>query len=236
MSTLRNDTSVNGQAADGIVTAPGPQHQGPRQRLRSSLKGALNLAAIALAAMPAVLCWLENHFSSQDYLFHFWSQAFACAPGLPGKYLRRAFYYLTLRSCSLTCEIEFMACLNHRGAALGRNVYVGAGAMIGMVTVGEGCLIGTRASILNGSRQHEFNAEGRLTACDRHALPRVHIGAHTWVGEAAIIMADVGDHCIVAAGSVVASPVPAGSIVGGNPVRFVGKVPGRSGSLGEPSV
>jgi maltose O-acetyltransferase len=36
-------------------------------------------------------------------------------------------------------------------------------------------------------------------------------------------MADVGSRCIVAAGSVVASVVPDGCKVGGNPARFIGK-------------
>jgi maltose O-acetyltransferase len=36
-------------------------------------------------------------------------------------------------------------------------------------------------------------------------------------------MADVGSHCVVAAGSVISSPLPDGCIAGGNPARFIGK-------------
>jgi acetyltransferase-like isoleucine patch superfamily enzyme len=37
-----------------------------------------------------------------------------------------------------------------------------------------------------------------------------------------VILADVGDHCIVGAGSVVTKPVPDGKIVAGSPVRVIG--------------
>jgi serine acetyltransferase len=37
-------------------------------------------------------------------------------------------------------------------------------------------------------------------------------------------MADIGDHCMVAAGSVVASPLPRGVMVAGNPARFVRRI------------
>jgi acetyltransferase-like isoleucine patch superfamily enzyme len=62
-----------------------------------------------------------------------------------------------------------------------------------------------------------------LTAFDPRAAQRVHVGAETWVGEAAVLMADVGSRCIVAAGSVVSAPVPDNRIVGGNPARLIGK-------------
>ena len=49
------------------------------------------------------------------------------------------------------------------------------------------------------------------------------VGSQTWIGEAAVVMADVGSQCIVAAGSVVASRVADRSIVAGNPCRYVGR-------------
>ena len=43
-------------------------------------------------------------------------------------------------------------------------------------------------------------------------------------GEGAVVMANVGAQCMVAAGAVVSSPVPDGIMVAGNPARFVRKV------------
>jgi acetyltransferase-like isoleucine patch superfamily enzyme len=166
-------------------------------------------------------------------MFLFWGQAFALIPGLPGKYLRKCYYCLTLRACSLDCEIGFLAYFSHRGAEVGRGVYVGPAACIGKASLGDGALIGTRASILNGGRQHRLGANGKLTACEPESLPRVRVGPDSWVGEAAVVMADVGSRCVIAAGAVVSNPVPDGCIVGGNPARLVGKV-AESVAVGPP--
>ena len=51
----------------------------------------------------------------------------------------------------------------------------------------------------------------------------VHIGNNCFIGAHAIILPGVttGDSCIIAAASVVARDVPAGSLVAGNPARVV---------------
>jgi len=55
--------------------------------------------------------------------------------------------------------------------------------------------------------------------CDRD----VYIGDDCFIGSHAIILPGVtiGDHCIVAAGSVVRRDIPSGSLVAGNPARVV---------------
>ena len=51
----------------------------------------------------------------------------------------------------------------------------------------------------------------------------VRIGPDCWIGNSAVVMADIGPQSIVAAGSVVVEPVAPGTIVGGNPARFLRK-------------
>ena len=46
-------------------------------------------------------------------------------------------------------------------------------------------------------------------------LETVHIGTNTWIGNGAIVLADVGARSIVAAGSVVVTDLPDDVIVGG---------------------
>lgn len=45
------------------------------------------------------------------------------------------------------------------------------------------------------------------------------IGADCWIGDAAVIMADIGDGATVGAGSVVTRSVPPATVVAGNPAR-----------------
>ena len=56
---------------------------------------------------------------------------------------------------------------------------------------------------------------------DMSRLRRVEIGAYAWLGEASVVLADVGASTMVAAGSVVSTAVPAAIMVAGNPSRFV---------------
>jgi acetyltransferase-like isoleucine patch superfamily enzyme len=49
----------------------------------------------------------------------------------------------------------------------------------------------------------------------------VRIGQGSWVGSGAIVMADVGRHCVVAAGAVVTRRIPDFAIAAGVPARIV---------------
>jgi acetyltransferase-like isoleucine patch superfamily enzyme len=179
---------------------------------------------LAVAGLPAFTCWLESVLTSSEFVFLTWTHVFAILPGQPGMYLRRAFYYLTLESCSLDTFIGFMATVTHRDVVIEPGVYVGPFAVIGSVQLRTGSLVGTRASLLSGSLQHVMGEDGTWKSTDRSSFERIEIGPHAWIGEAATVMASVGPQSAVAAGAVVAAPVSDGIVVGGNPARFVRSV------------
>jgi virginiamycin A acetyltransferase len=193
------------------------------------VKDALNLVALVIAAPAVAICRLERAISEQAHAcFSFWTQVFALLPGKPGVFLRRAFYRCVLDRCAKEVTIEFGALFSRRTAKLERGVYVGPYAVIGSAWIHENCLIGTRASLLSGSRQHEMLPSGQWSATDDLTLETIVIGANTWIGEGAILMAGTGDGCMISAGAVVSMPVPAGTMVAGNPARFVRRVTSRT--------
>lgn len=189
---------------------------------KAVVKAAVNAAALAVAAVPAATCWLEHRLTpGGEALFAFWAHLFALLPGHPGQFCRRAFYVLTLDSCSLQSSIGFGAFFSRRGARVEADVYIGPYAVIGNARIREGSLIGTRASLLSGSSQHQMDDQGRWTPSRPDHFTMIELGPHAWVGEAAIIMADVGEGSVVAAGAVVSAAVPPMVTVAGNPARFV---------------
>lgn len=94
-------------------------------------------------------------------------------------------------------------------------------------------MIGSRASILSGPDLHDVDSDGNWTAADLSKIRQIVVGHHAWIGEGAIVIADVGERAMVAAGAVVSSPVPPGVVVAGNPARFVRRiVPARASDAG----
>ena len=51
--------------------------------------------------------------------------------------------------------------------------------------------------------------------------PRITIGRDTWIGDRAVVLADVGSHCVIGAGSVVTRPIPDYAIAVGVPAQVV---------------
>jgi virginiamycin A acetyltransferase len=189
--------------------------------IKSILKNVAIIAGMVVGVLPALTCKIEQFVSDRDACFLFWGQAFALLPGLPGSYIRRCFYFLTLRHCALNCEIGFLTFIHDRRSYVGQRVLIGTSVGIGWVNLGTGCLIASRVSFLSGSTQHQLGPDGRQTPFDRNSAKQIHIGEESWIGEGAIIMADVERLCIVGAGSIVTKPVTKGSVVAGNPARQI---------------
>jgi carbonic anhydrase/acetyltransferase-like protein (isoleucine patch superfamily) len=192
----------------------------PRRPVVRFLKAVANATSLMAVAPAALTCLGDRKRLASEGVFVFWTHVFALAPGPFGVYLRRAFYSLTLKSCSLDSWIGFGALFSRRTAEVEDGVYVGAYAVVGSARLRSGCLLGTRANVLSGAAQHVLGDDGRWTT-PASSLTHVDIGEHVWIGEGAIVMADVGAGSQIGAGSVVGSAVPAGVCVAGNPARFV---------------
>jgi acetyltransferase-like isoleucine patch superfamily enzyme len=190
------------------------------------MKRAMKTLADGVALVMVLPCWLGFLLGSvvlgRCKAFPGWSQAMSLPPGLVGTYLRRAFYRLVFPRCGADCCLSFGAIFSHPTAEVGRAVYVGPFCCLGDVTLEDDVLIGSHVSITNGTAQH---GTARLDIPVREqpgAYPRVTVGRDTWIGDRAVVMADVGRHCVIGAGSVVTKPVPDYAIAVGSPARVIG--------------
>jgi acetyltransferase-like isoleucine patch superfamily enzyme len=175
-----------------------------------------------LLVLPAFLLYrLGALVLGPTRAFPGWSQAFSLLPGLLGVYLRRAFYSLVLPRCEEGACLSFAVIFSHPTAEVGRNVYVGPFCCLGDITLEQDVLLGSHVSVMNGSGQHGIE---RLDVPIREqpgVWPRVTIGRDSWVGDRAIILADVGQHCVIGAGSVVTKPIPDYAIAVGAPAKVL---------------
>ncbi len=85
----------------------------------------------------------------------------------------------------------------------------------GGITVEDGAMIAANCSIISNNHDPKVRA---IITCKP-----VVIGKNVWVGANSIILpgVTVGENAIVAAGSVVTKDVPANTLVGGVPARFI---------------
>lgn len=172
-----------------------------------------------VAVSPAILLVrIEGLPGRSEGVFTFFAQLMALIPGKPGTYLRATFYFGTLARSSWEIDLGFGSLCMHRKCHLEANVSTGNYCVLGHVALERNVRLASRVSIPSGKRQH-LDPEGNLSADTFYE--QVTIGHDSWIGEGAIILADVGNGCIVSAGAVVVHPVPAMSIAGGNPAKVL---------------
>lgn len=185
---------------------------------RRHLKATMFAICLVVVSPLIALAWAEKQLLQGDGLFNLGAQFLAIFPGLPGCYLRGAYYFGTLEGCSWETHVGFGSIFTHRGGSLAGRASMGSYCVIGHAHIGPGVMIGSRVSMPSGKRQH-IDAHGKLTSGSRYET--ISIGARSWVGEGAIIMASVGTDCIVSAGAVVIKDMPDGVLIGGNPATVI---------------
>lgn len=105
---------------------------------------------------------------------------------------------------------------------IGNNVRLnGAGLQAAArITVGDDCILGSCTIV--DTDHHPVAVDRRRSGQPPAAAP-ITIGRNVWVAGMAAVLKGVtiGDDSVVAFGAVVASDVPAGVVVAGNPARVV---------------
>jgi acetyltransferase-like isoleucine patch superfamily enzyme len=189
--------------------------------MKAGVKAVADAVAFLLVIPAFLLYQIGRLLIGSEKAFPGWSQAFSLIPGLTGIYLRRAFCRLVLSRCASDSCLSFGTVFSHPTAEVGRRVYVGLYCCLGDVTLEDDVLLGSQVSIMNGTSQHGIE---RLDVPIREQpgdWPRITIGRDTWIGDRAVVMADVGKHCVVGAGSVVTKRVPDFAVVAGVPARVL---------------
>ena len=200
--------------------------------MREGLKAFARGAAWILVT-PSVLSWaLRSRMLGADRALEGSTQAWALVPGLPGQYLRRAFLSRSLAFCANNATIEFGTLFSSVAASIGDRAYVGPRCHLGWAVLEDDVLLAAGVHVPSGARTH--GVEDLTTAIRDQPTTKtpVRIGRGSWIGSAAIVLADVGQDTVVAAGAVVTRPIPDAAIAAGVPARVIryrdGRLPDRA--------
>ncbi|MHB1950476.1 MAG: acyltransferase [Acidiferrobacteraceae bacterium] len=159
----------------------------------------------ALITLPLIVAARIGDRLAGPGLFQFAGRLLSLVPGRIGQYLRSGFYVRTLMACPSDICVGFMSCFTVPWAMVGERVFIGSFSTIGNALIGNGVLIGSRVTV---GRE---DGEG----------PPVVIEDNSWVGEGALVLANVGPSTTVGAGCVVTDGVPGAAIAVGNPLRLL---------------
>lgn len=168
---------------------------------------------------PMALWWWSLGRNNAAFCTAF--QLLAWLPGTIGSLIRVAALRWLSQGCDEHVRVEAGTLFSDNRVTLGRHVYIGSYCVIGWANIEDYALIASRVSIPSGQHVHHFDRTDIPIALQGGTRTPVRIGRGSWIGEGAIIMADVGEECVIGAGSVVTKPVPPWSVAVGVPAKVI---------------
>lgn len=135
--------------------------------------------------------------------------------------IRYAFYRKALLHLGHNVDFLFGCNFTFPDISIGNNVRIGLGANIGLVDIGDDTLMAANCNLLSGSRMHGIERTDIPIRQQPGRLQRITIGRDCWIGANVVVMANIGNGCVVGSGSVVTKPIPPYSIVVGNPAKVI---------------
>ena len=191
--------------------------------MKNILKSLVNTMCLLCVYPLYFIHCLMSDPNRADASFWSFSQLLSLFPGLSGSYLRKNFFRLAMKRCDSDCAIQFGTIFSQADTEIGKGVYIGPYCNIGKCRIENYCTIGSNVHIMSGKGQHNFDNVDIPIREQGGEYVKVIVGEDSWVGNCALIMANVGKKCIVGAGSVVTKDVDDFSIVAGNPAKVIGK-------------
>jgi virginiamycin A acetyltransferase len=187
----------------------------------SAYKGVLRGIAAVLVLPSRISYAIRGPLMGRDRAFQNSCEWLSRIPGMPGQYIRRAFLAVAAEGCGDEAVIGFGCLFSTAKVRLDGNAYLGPNCDLGWVHVERDVMIAAGVQIPSGPHSHGTDRLD-VPMRDQPGTPVcVHVREGAWIGNRAIVLADVGRHAIVAAGAVVVSPVADYAVVGGVPARVI---------------
>ncbi|MEY3681390.1 MAG: hypothetical protein RL547_2003 [Actinomycetota bacterium] len=127
--------------------------------------------------------------------------------------------------CSLSAGmVPGQVCLSDRVVSIGDRCLIGKGSgIVGHFSIEIGDDVWTGHDVYITDQNHDYR--DTTIPISRQSMPEkpVRIGSGSWIGFGSVILpgADIGEHVVIGANSVVAGPIPSYSVAVGAPARVV---------------
>ena len=167
-----------------------------------------------LAAVPFL-------FMAKFNRFVYVAELISLLPFRIGEHIRYCFYKNTLASCGDDVVISFGSIISYPDTTIGSHVWIGAYNIFGHVDIGDYTLTAQACHFLSGSQHHGFDDIETPIRYQPGVPGRIKIGPDIWVGANSTVMANIGQGCVIGAGSVVTKAIPDYSVAAGNPERII---------------
>jgi virginiamycin A acetyltransferase len=151
------------------------------------------------------------------------SQLISLIPFALGVIVRQEFYRRTLVEFGENVFIDFGTVLCFPEISIGSNVLIGMYNTIHHCDFGDNVMIAEGCRFLSGSKYHRYSRTDIPMTQQGGQLKRIHVGNDVWIGVNSVIMDDIGEGSVVAAGSVVNHKVKPYGIVAGVPAKLIGE-------------
>ncbi len=189
--------------------------------LKGLAKAMLLWMAIGIVSPLLLSVWVHGKIFGRKRAFESGAQWISWVPGNVGNSLRSAFYYCTMDAFHPTARVCMGSVICDPRSEIGSHVYIGTYCEMGWVKIGKDTLVASRVMIPSGKHVHHFDRLDQPIRLQGGSPEQVVIGEDCWLGTSAVVMADVGSQCIVAAGAIVVKPLPGKAICGGCPARVL---------------
>ncbi len=182
------------------------------------MKRIIKKIVMFVACQHALIHKIHLYFGAN---YKYKSIALAQKAGVYGVYLRQGWYKKTLKKCGSNLLVGYGSYIVYRSVEIGNNCAIEEYCVVSNCSIGDDVILAANVSIMSGAHHHPID-DLEIKFRDKvNPLGRVSLGNNLWIGTHAVVMADVNDGAIVAAGAIVTKPVLENSIVVGNPARHL---------------
>jgi len=199
--------------------------EGGISKMKKAIKQLIFLIFYILVLPAGLSSLLFRKLTGSQSLYHFFAEGLSLVPGLPGIWVRRAFYNQTLKKASWDMVVLFGAFFTKMETIVEKNVRIGGYCTIGLAHLEENVTISSHSILLSGRQQHDFSSVKEDVLEGQDTFERLRIGQSTFVGEASLVTADIGEFSIIGAAAVVVKPIPDYVVAVGNPAKIIKERP-----------